>query len=52
MFKKRMRKFVSFELGEEIDFMTFLSKGFVYLAGPAQHIPTTHISNEWINSGS
>ena len=52
MFEKRMRKFVSFELGKEIHFTTFLSKGFVFLAGPAQHIPATHISNEWINSGS
>ena len=52
MFEKIMRKFVSLELGKEIHFMTFLSKGFVFLAGPTQHIPATHISNEWINSGS
>ena len=52
MFEKRMRNFVSFELGKEIPFMTFLRNGFVFLAGPTQHIPTTHISNEWINSGS
>ena len=52
MFEKRMRKFVSFEFGKEIHFMTLLRKGFVFLAGPTQHIPTTHISNEWINSGS
>lgn len=52
MLKKLMRKFVSFELGKEIHFMTFLIKGFVFLTGPTQHIPATHISNEWINSGS